>query len=65
MGSIKYRSLIENFPIKHHLCGHLHRFAQTKLANCYAYLSPVGYIREWGSMSVSERLSECLLTIEV
>ena len=65
MGSTKYRSLLHNFPIKHHICGHLHRFAQTKVADCKAYLSPVGYIKEWESLNVSKRLSQSLLTIEV
>ena len=65
MGSTKYRRLLHSFPIKHHICGHLHRFAQTKVADCKAYLSPVGYIKEWESLNVSKRLSQCLLTIEV
>ena len=65
MGSKKYRSLLDNYPIKQHICGHLHRFARTKVANCKAYLSPVGYVKEWAGMSVEERLSACLLTIEV
>ncbi len=65
MGSLKYRNLLHRFPIKHHICGHLHRFAQTEVANCTAYLSPVGYVKEWSSMNVNERLDKCLLTIEV
>lgn len=65
MGSTKYRNLLNKYPIKHHICGHLHRFAKTKVVNCNAYLSPVGYISEWGSIDVGERLSKSLLTIEV
>ena len=65
MGSVKYRNLLDRFSIKHHVCGHLHRFAETKVSDCNAYLSPVGYVTEWESMNVSDRLSKCLLTIEV
>lgn len=65
MGSVKYRNLLDRFSIKHHVCGHLHRFAQTKVSDCNAYLSPVGYVTEWESTNVSDRLSKCLLTIEV
>tara|TARA_Y100000589_G_scaffold129650_1_gene123300 strand:- start:3055 stop:3894 length:840 start_codon:yes stop_codon:yes gene_type:complete len=65
MGSKKYRELLYKYPIKKHICGHLHRFARTKVADCDAYLSPVGYVKEWDGMQVKERLSTCLLIIEV
>lgn len=65
MGSNKYLDLLERYPIKYHLCGHLHRLATTEYANCKVFMSPIGYIREWNGMSVKERLQSRLLKIEV
>jgi predicted phosphohydrolase len=65
MGSKKYLKLLEQFPIRYHLCGHLHSKAQFLWNQTQVYLSPVGTLKEWGCIDPKSRLDSILLQLQV
>ena len=65
MGSTMYLKLLEKYNIKYHVCGHLHRSAATTYKQCQAYLSPIGYLKEWENDTVEQRLAKRLLRLQV
>ena len=65
MGSSSYRDILSSFPIKLHICGHLHRREFLKMDDCSVYLSPVGTVREWTVKDPAAHLQRVLLKLEV
>lgn len=65
MGSKKYLKLLNEYNVKYHVCGHLHRASTTVYKQCQAYLSPIGYHKEWEGNTVNQRLAKRLLSLQV
>ncbi len=65
MGSKKYLDLLDSFPIRFHLCGHLHTRAKFSAGNTEVFLNPVGTVKEWEVASPENRLESTLLRLQV
>lgn len=65
MGSELYRDLLQKYPIKHHICGHLHRLREIEVEKCTVHLNPAGYYREWETQVPEDWLEKALKFIEV
>jgi len=66
MGSSYYRSLLKEFSIYLHGCGHLHRFCDfISEEKTRVVMAPVGYIKEWGSDTATQRLDKVLTRLDL
>lgn len=66
MGSSYYRSLLREFPVTLHGCGHLHRVCDFfSEEGTRVVMAPIGYLKEWGTDSAEVRLQNVLKRLDL
>ncbi len=66
MGSKRMgEALLRNARISHALCGHTHHKVDLTVDHIRALASPIGYIDEWGTAGIRDRVADRLQVLEI
>ncbi len=58
-------ALLSNTRISHAICGHTHHKVDLTVGHLRALTSPVGYIDEWGTAEINDRVTDRLQVLEI